>query len=127
VTEGTTTPAVACSSSAFSAGDGGKILPDNAFNAKYECGNLPVSSTGSTIIAKTLAGAALQNGKTYAVALAASDSFLNVGPLSSVVCEFPEQTHDFWQDYKNAGGEGGGGFCSVEGPGAPVGAFTLIG
>ncbi len=127
VVGGTTTPGVACSSVAFSGTDGGQVLPDNAFNDKYECGSLPVSTTGSAIKAETLRGAPLQNGKTYAVALAASDSFLNVGPLSAVVCEYPEPTHDFWDDYKSSGGQGGGGFCSIEGAGVPIGSFTLMG
>jgi len=124
---GTATTTGGCSSSAFKPADGGKIQPDNAFNAMYECGSLPVSSTGSSLVARELRGAPLQNGTTYAVALAATDSFLNVGPLSDVVCEYPEETADFWTDYKEGGGRAGGGFCSVDGAGLPVGSFTVIG
>lgn len=116
-----------CASNAFIDRDGKPIQPDLAFNAKYECGNLPVSSTGSVVIARTLRGAALENRRTYAVALAASDSFLNVGALSSVVCEYPEETEDFWSDYKNNGGRAGGGFCSVENGAAPLGSFAVMG
>lgn len=127
VTDGSSTPAQACSSAAFTPSDGGKLLPDQNLTNMFGCGSLPVSATGTTLIARDVAGAPLQNGHTYAVALAATDSFLNVGPLSAVKCEFPEPTHDFWQDYKNAGGGAGGGFCSVETPGVPVGSFTLFG
>lgn len=115
-----------CSSAVFNPTDGGRILPDNAFNALYECGSLPVSSTGSTLVARELRGAPLQNGVTYAVALAATDSFLNVGPLSSVECQWPEETNDFWNDYKKEGGDAGGGFCSVDGAGLPMGSFSAI-
>ena len=125
--EGGTTPGVSCASNAFTPGDGGTILPDQAFNDKYLCGTLPVASTGNTIKADTLRGAPLLNLHNYAVALAATDSFKNVGPLSAVVCNDPEQTHDFWEDYKNSGGAAGGGFCSIESPGVPLGSFTLIG
>lgn len=123
---GTTTGGEACSSAAFNPTDGGKIQPDNAFNALYECASLPVSSTGSSLVARELRGAPLENGHTYAVALAATDSFLNVGPLSEVVCNYPEETADFWTDYKEGGGRAGGGFCSVDGAGLPVGSFTVI-
>jgi len=126
VVEGGTSRGGQCSSAAF-VGDGGKaIQPDNAFNAQFECGSLPVSTTGSQIIARSLRGAPLENGRTYAVALAATDSFLNVGPLSEVVCEYPEETNDFWTDYKEGGGRAGGGFCSVDGAGLPVGSFGVI-
>ena len=116
-----------CTSSAFVDRDGKKVQPDNDFNAKYECGNLPVSSTGSVVIARNLRGAPLENRRTYAVALAASDSFLNVGALSDTVCEYPEETEDFWSDYKNNGGRAGGGFCSVESGAAPIGSFAVMG
>jgi len=115
-----------CSSPVFQPSDGGKIQPDNAFNELYGCGDLPVSTSGSTIIARNLRGAPLQNGHTYGVALAATDSFLNVGPLSEVVCNYPEETADFWTDYKNGGGRAGGGFCSVDGAGLPMGSFGVI-
>ena len=72
-------------------------------------------------------GKPLDNDKIYAVAIAAIDQFGNVGPLSSVFCEKPERTTDFWENYKNAGGEAGGGFCSVEGAGLPVGSLTVTG
>lgn len=126
----TTTPLTdggSCTSTAFFDRDGKVIQPDNAFNAKYECGNLPVSSTGSVVIARNLRGAPLENKRTYAVALAATDSFLNVGTLSEIKCEYPEETEDFWSDYKNNGGRAGGGFCSVDGGSAPLGSFAVMG
>lgn len=126
----TTTPLTeggSCASTAFVDRDGKKIQPDNDFNAKYECGNLPASSTGSVVIARSLRGAPLENNRTYAVALAATDSFLNVGTLSEVQCQYPEETDDFWNDYKKNGGQAGGGFCSIDGSGAPLGSFAVMG
>ena len=57
----------------------------------------------------SVAGKPLVNGTHYAVAVAGTDAYGNVGKLSTVICEFPEQTSDFWNAYKNAGGESGGG------------------
>lgn len=104
---------------------GGKIVPDEAFNAKYQCGSL-TGNTGSALIADTVGGKPLENFKEYAVAIAAIDQFGNVGPLSSVFCETPEPTTDFWENYKNAGGAAGGGICSVDGAGLPVGSITVM-
>lgn len=116
-----------CSSAAFTGSDGKAIQPDSTFNGKYECGSLAASSTGSVVIARSLRGAPLLNNHIYAVALAATDSFLNVGTLSQVVCEYPEETQDFWADYKKNGGGAGGGFCSIDGAGMPAGSFAVIG
>jgi MYXO-CTERM domain-containing protein len=126
VEAGSTTPASACTSAALVPSDGGAIVPDNAFNTKYQCGSL-TGNTGSALIAESVGGAPLQNFKAYAVAIAAIDQFGNVGPLSSVFCETPEPTTDFWESYKNAGGGAGGGFCSVEGAGLPVGSVAVLG
>jgi hypothetical protein len=120
----TTTGAGACSSSNFVPTDGGKITPDEAFNSRYQCGSL-TGNTGSGLKAESLGGAPLENFKEYAIALAAIDQFGNVGPLSAVFCETPEPTTDFWENYKNAGGEAGGGLCSVEGVGLPVGGLAI--
>jgi hypothetical protein len=59
------------------------------------------------------------------VAVAATDRFGNLGPLSSVFCEIPEPTTDFWETYKGAGGAAGGSLCSVEGPGFPIGSVAV--
>jgi MYXO-CTERM domain-containing protein len=125
----TTIPGSECASPNFTstAGDSGTgIVPNADFNAKFQCGSL-TGNTGSALIADSVGGQPLENFKTYAVAIAAIDQFGNVGPLSSVFCEKPEPTTDFWENYKNAGGEAGGGFCSVEGAGLPVGSVAVTG
>jgi hypothetical protein len=114
-----------CATAAFTPASGKTITPDRAFNDKYLCGS--VTGTGNTVVVSGVGGGALSNGKTYAVAVAATDSFGNVGQLSAPICQYPEATSDFWRDYRNSGGQSGGGFCSVEGPGLPVGSFAAIG
>jgi hypothetical protein len=117
---------IACNTQAFAPVNGVPLVADNALVAKYGCGNIS-GQTGSSIRVDKLAGGATPgDGKVIAVAMAATDSFGNLGELSSPICQFPEQTSDFWRDYRNSGGESGGGFCSVEGPGVPVGSFSLM-
>lgn len=88
------------------------------------CGSV-TGTTGNTIRIDTINGQPLQNGTVYAVAVAGTDSFGNVGSVSSATCQFPEATSDFWRDYRNAGGQSGGG-CAVEGPAVPIGSFSLM-
>jgi hypothetical protein len=119
-----------CATAAFTPASGKTITPDRAFNDKYLCGS--VTGTGNTVVinaspANGGGSTALSNGKTYAVAVAATDSFGNVGQLSAPICQYPEATSDFWRDYRNSGGQSGGSFCAVEGPGLPVGSFTALG
>jgi hypothetical protein len=107
------------------AGDGGTdIFPDNAFNEKYKCGGT-IGNTGSAAIAEEIAGQPLQNGTQYAVAVAATDRFNNVGRLSNPVCETPEPTTDFWTDYRGAGGQAGG--CATSTGDVPIGSLAAFG
>ena len=78
------------------------IIPNAAFNTKYQCGSY-IGNSGTTVIAE-----GLTNGQNYAVAIAATDQYGNVGPLSGIQCEVPEETTDFWSQYKDAGGLAGG-------------------
>jgi hypothetical protein len=50
----------------------------------------------------------------YAVAVSAVDELGNPGPLSNIDCEAPEDLEEFFEAYRRAGGQGGGGFCSVD-------------
>jgi hypothetical protein len=95
-----------------------------ATSTAVPCGSVN-GTTGNTIRIDSINGMPLVNDKVYAVAVAGTDSFENVGSVSSPQCQFPEATSDFWRDYRSAGGESGGG-CSVEGPGVPIGSFTLL-
>lgn len=109
----TETPASSdCSSANFVSSDGTKVLPTAEFNAKYECGSI-VGNAGTSVVATGVAGGALVNGTKYAVAVANTDKYGNVGELSGVVCMTPEITTDFWDDYRKAGGRAGGG-CATE-------------
>lgn len=109
-----------CNSSvlAVPSGDGGApALPD----AKYLCAEIG-GNTGSRVVVEKAFDAGLANDRYYAVAVAAVDSFDNVGTLSSPVCEAPGETSDFWDSYRRAGGQAGG--CSTEG-GSDSGALAL--
>lgn len=115
----------ACTTKAFAQVNGKNVVPDAKFSAMYGCGSI-TGTTGNTITIKDVGGAALANGRTYAVAVAGTDSFDNVGELSSPICQFPEETSDFWADYRKAGGQAGGSFCSIDGAGMPAGSFGFM-
>jgi hypothetical protein len=53
----------------------------------------------------------LANNTTYAVAVSSLDAVGNSGELSVVACITPKPVTTFYEGYKNAGGQGGGGFC----------------
>ncbi len=58
----------------------------------------------------------MQNGRRYAVGVAAVDELGNTGALSNLACNVPEEVIDFWDSYRQAGGHGGGGFCGFAPP-----------
>ncbi len=71
----------------------------------------------------------LQNGVSYSVAVAAYDSFGNSGTLSNVICATPQDTVDFWDNYRGSGGTAGG-YCNASsgaGAGEPVPAWLFFG
>lgn len=76
----------------------------------------------------TTSGAAsgLTNGVAYAVAVAATDGVENVGLLSQVVCGTPAPVDGFFDEYRKAGGQGGGGFCGVAQGSTPGAAWALL-
>jgi hypothetical protein len=88
-----------CTSSTLVQGD---EVPEDA----KECGK--VNSTLATEITAT----GLENGTSYAVALVAQDKLGNIGKLSEVSCAVPKEVTGFFEAYRAAGGQGGGGFCS---------------
>ncbi|HVJ90909.1 MAG TPA: hypothetical protein VM580_13985, partial [Labilithrix sp.] len=71
-------------------------IPDATFNSQYECGAL-TGNAGTSVAATSIGGKPLTNNVTYAVAVAATDAFNNVGTLSAPSCEYPEETTDFWE------------------------------
>lgn len=74
---------------------------------------------------------ALVNGVSYGVAVSARDTFNNYGDLSESACETPQPVTGFFEEYRAAGGKGGGGFCSIGGGRssafAAFGALALVG
>lgn len=78
----------------------------------YLCGTIPENSTQGT-------AAVLENGTYYAVGVAAVDKLGNVGELAPVDCGSPIEVKDFYEAYREQGGQAGGG-CSVQRGGPPV-------
>jgi hypothetical protein len=107
------------------------IIPDAEFNSHFECGSI-TGNAGSSALCQSADGKPLKNrdpnnpNVTYAVAVAATDPFGNVGKLSAPICEYPEETSDFWQNYRNSGGKAGGGCASAGSPIGSVSALTTI-
>jgi hypothetical protein len=65
----------------------------------------------------------LTNGATYAVAVGASDAFLNEGDVSVPECVTPEVLD---AEANTAVQAGGGGGCAQQGSDTPTGSFTLV-
>lgn len=55
----------------------------------------------------------LENGTSYAVTVAATDPYLNAGKVDDPICATPEVLDDFFETYRNAGGQAGGGLCTL--------------
>jgi hypothetical protein len=80
-------------------------------------GNSPLGlkscgSTNSKISTSGETDDSLVNGTNYAVAVAAEDNLGNLGVLSAVACGVPQEVTGYFEAYRAAGGEAGGGFCS---------------
>jgi hypothetical protein len=97
--------------------DGGGALPSCTVSSRlvpgtrvtdelqqFRCGQ--ASSTAASGMATGLV-----NYVAYNVAVAATDTFENVGELSPLGCQGPQPVTGFFEAYRNAGGEAGGGFC----------------
>lgn len=115
---------LACTTQAFTPDSGTVLVADNALINAFGCGSL-TGSQGSTIRIDSIGGQPPSNDRVYAIAVAATDSFGNLGAVSAPICQFPEETSDFWRTYRNEGGSAGGGFCSIEAPGFPGGTSAL--
>jgi MYXO-CTERM domain-containing protein len=66
----------------------------------------------------------LENERTYVVGAAATDSFLNVGPMTKLECAAPQSLNDFFETYRNAGGQAGG--CELSST-PPAGSAVVLG
>jgi hypothetical protein len=99
--DGSSPPATGdCTSSVLIPGE------DPPAEAGYACGSTnSAQATDGTATGRT-------NGTRYAVAVAAFDGFENNGKLSALACGTPQEVTGFFEAYRAAGGQGGGGFCS---------------
>jgi hypothetical protein len=103
--------------------DAGDLLSGQIPPASAACGEL-LAGPGVTITG-------LDNGTEYAIGIAAVDELGNYGELSEIVCVSPVAVEDFFDNYRNAGGQGGciGGCAVSEAPlsmSAVVGAVALF-
>lgn len=104
-------------------GDPSGLLVEGAYPTKaldsYVCGTANQALSSSKV---QMTG--LDNDYYYAVAVSGRDVHGNTGPLSVIGCEAPGATLDFWERYREAGGQGGGGYCAY-GHG-PAGAASVV-
>lgn len=112
-----------CTNTNFAPTNGNAVVPNADFDSCFLCGTI-TGNTGTSITASGFRGAPLTNNQHYAVAVAATDAFENVGALSPIYCEYPELTNDFWRTYKNDGGGAGG--CDTAGDEAPLGSVAAL-
>jgi hypothetical protein len=88
---------------------------------KYKCGSANKTATRGT-------ATGLINNVAYNVTVASSDSYRNVGVISTPpACAIPQPVTGFFEAYRAAGGEGGGGFCSFSRHARPVVLLTVLG
>jgi len=85
---------------------------------RYVCSNLLTNQTSTRI-------ARLQNGIRYLVGVSAVDKFFNASPVEVVYMQSPVEARDFWEGYRDAGGQAEGGFCSLS-PDSPAQLSSLV-
>jgi hypothetical protein len=93
---------------------------DAPTDSRYQCGSGQKTS-------ETANATSLVDGVPYNVAVAAIDIYDNVGPLSTLACQVPQPVTGFFKAYRDAGGTGGGGFCSFSTKREPVIFLALLG
>lgn len=89
-----------------------------------ECGGSNSRSASSGSISEEF----VSNGVEYAVAVATTDAVLNIGVVTNVACATPVVTEDFFDLYRDAGGQAGGGVCSISpgSAGTPASALVVL-
>lgn len=87
----------------------------------YQCAPIVSGDTASSL-SNSLT---LTNYDHYVFAVAAIDDLGNVGAVGNLVCGTPGPIQDFWYDYVQDGGQGGGGYCALEGVGLPAGGSCM--
>lgn len=86
-----------------------------------DCGSTN-SKAATSVTAK-----GLMNGTSYAVAVASEDLVGNTSKLSNVTCGVPQEVTGFYEAYRAAGGEAGGGFFACSFSPARGGAYGALG
>jgi len=108
--------------------EGGSVEEGNGGISTIPTQYLLNGSSGFTIADKAVGSyqiKGLVDYVTYTVVVASVDGTGNVGPPSLEVCDYPAPVKDFWQNYREDGGQGAG-FCALESIGAG-GASSLAG
>jgi hypothetical protein len=103
---------------------GGGISTVNPIYLVPVSGNVGMLISSKTQGSYTITG--LSDNVVYAVAVSAVDAYGNVGPPSNQWCDYPAPVNDFWQLYREAGGQAGG-LCALEAVGAPVSSTVAFG
>ncbi|WP_437985652.1 hypothetical protein [Sorangium sp. So ce117] len=85
------------------------LVPGEIPDSAQRCGSVGRASRGE-------ATENIVNGRSYVVGVAAYDQVGNAGPLSAISCATATDVDGFFEQYRDAGGQAGGGFCSIEGP-----------
>ncbi len=85
-----------------------------------QCGSAGPQSKGGN-------ATGLIDGVAYNVAVATTDSYENLGVLSTVKCAVPQPITGFFEAYTDAGGKAGGGFCSFSSRREPLTWIGLLG
>ena len=121
-----------CTSQTISVADGGSCNT-NALVGGTAGSLLKAFSTGSPTgnTSTSLSVTGLTDGVTYNVAVAATDSYGNIGPISSSTppstCGVPAPIDDFWKIYRERGGTAGGSCDVSQTEGAPVFGLAMLG
>jgi hypothetical protein len=96
------------------------LIPGTRPPDKYKCGTGDKNSNRGN-------ATGLVNGVAYNVAVATTDTYRNIGVISTPACAIPQPVTGFFEAYRNAGGQAGGGFCSFTRRREPLIFVTLLG
>jgi hypothetical protein len=88
--------------------------------SQYLCGQVGNGTSGFTVTNFVNSGAPIVDNTEYVVTVAAFDGTNNVGIIGNLACVIPSPVTDFLTAYVEAGGQAGGGFCSLRGAGMPI-------
>jgi hypothetical protein len=89
-------------------------------DTKYLCSDLLPSTQSSARIG------ILQNGIPYTVGVASVDTSGNASPIAMGFVQRPVPTINFYQAYRDAGGQSPGGYCALAGQNARLGVISFL-